>query len=357
MSLCELGLRILVFNPNYSYIRTPGWSMNVKQNDQVPPVSIDHTVTINKYGYRGAPPIKSAAPLIILSGGSTTESWIIPDRFTWAEQLETKLKQCKPNVEVANLGKSGSNARHNLLQLEALSEYMPTGDIYVVLMGLNDFLFDLSIHHSFEVEESWWNRQAFMTISGDEGAFALVALVKRLYRRYTDDEIKPQAVSNFGIYLKSLREAYRNVAPNQWIDKLPDLSSHLETYKSTILKLKLFADTHGGEIIFLTQPFVWSEKMSQETKDQLYAGFIGPNMLDPNTRWYTTKVLEEGLMSYNNTLREMCDLYGLNCIDLAKKIPREAQYFYDDSHFSIFGSQTVAEIVVDDMINKLGFCN
>jgi hypothetical protein len=51
----ELLVRHYIFDPNHSYIRTPGWKMHLRTNNLMP-LSGDHTVTINQYGYRGALP-------------------------------------------------------------------------------------------------------------------------------------------------------------------------------------------------------------------------------------------------------------------------------------------------------------
>ncbi len=352
----EFLTRHFIFDPNSSYIRTPGWAIDVKHNDLLPFVTTDHTISINRYGYRGALPGLGADPFIFVTGGSTAEDWVLPESATWAEQLESRLKVCYPTVEVANLGKGGANARHNIMQLDAASSYMPASDVYVVLLGLNDFLFDLHIHHPFQVSDDWWKLQSFMTNAGDEGRFAIVALLKRLYKLYNATGNTARPVSDFGDYQKGLRDARDKVASYQWVDILPDLSPHLENYKNTILKLKALADSQGADIFFLSQPFVWSPHMSHQTQEQLTAGFIGGDNLSPQTRWYTPRALEEGLTAYNDTLRETCKTAALNCIDVARKLPRQAKYFYDDFHFSNLGASTVAKFVAEGMQDVLKGC-
>lgn len=341
----EFLCRYFIFDPNQSYIRTPGWRMAVRTNDLIPFVTGDHDVIVNRYGYRGALPSPIANPFVVVIGGSTVEDWVLSEPETWPEQLQSQLRDCAPDVEVANLGKGGANARHNLMQLEAASNYLPKVDIYVVLMGLNDFLFDLRIHHSFEVPEDWWRRQAFMTVAGEEGRSALVAITKRLYRLWVNRNSGHKPISNFGHYQQALRDAKANVSPDQWVDVLPDFSEHLQTYRTTIRKLKDFADKQGAEIFFATQPYLWSSDMSAEAEAQIYAGFIGSDMNSPSTKWFTPRALEQGLRTYNNTLRKACDEEQLNCIELAGQLPRRASTFYDDFHFSEAGAAAAGEIV------------
>jgi hypothetical protein len=330
--------------------------MIVHHNNLVPHVSDDHVIEINRLGLRGVLPSLDSKPIIAVLGGSTVEDWVLPEQKTWVKQLQHVVRACKPNAFAANLGKGGVNARHHLLQLPDTAGYMPNFDMYVVLMGLNDFLFDLRIHHPLELPDNWWRRQTFMSNRYDESYSAVFALAKRLYNLYIAARANaPLPVSDFGYYQEALRKAHRRVKPDQWVNDFPNITAHLDTYRGTIRQLKEFADKRNKPIVFVTQPFVWSSAMSQETKDQIYAGFIGSDMLAPDTKWYTPSALEKGLMAYNDTLRETCKTDHLLCVDAAALLPHEAKYFYDDFHFSGAGAARLGQIVGDG-IRKL-VCN
>jgi lysophospholipase L1-like esterase len=345
LAMLEWLLRVFVFNPNASYIRTPGWGMIVRTNDLLPHVSKDHVLTVNSLGIRGAMPAYGASPKIAVLGGSTAEDWVLAEPETWAQQLAMQLRDCAPNVWVANLGKGGVNARHHLLQLPEVEKYMPRYDLFVVLLGLNDFLYDLHIHHPFQTPEDWWRRQAFMSLPGDEGKFALVAITKRLYAKFFAAPAANAATSDFGNYQKHLRDAYAKVSPENWVDTMPDLTGHLARFQRTIRSLKAYADSYGAPILFVTQPYVWSGAMSDATQKQLFAGFIGADINSPLTKWYTPSALEKGLSAYNAATRSVCKSDGLLCIDAAAELPQEAPYYYDDFHFSSLGAAKIGEIV------------
>jgi len=293
--ILEILVRQYIYNPNRSYIRTPGWQMTVRTNDLLPFATGDHKITINRYGYRGALPTTNAKPMIAVTGGSTVEDWVFSEPETWTEQLQSQLRNCLPSIEVINLGKAGANARHNLMQLEAASKYLPRIDTFIVLLGLNDFLFDLRIRHPIELPADWWDQQAFMTRAGEDGPIAVITLLRRAYDRWLSRNSTENLVSDFGQYQQSLIAAYRKVRAAQWVDEMPDLSEHLATYRTTIKKLKGFADKREAEIVFVSQPYLWSKKMSDQAKAQIYAGFIGSDMNNPATTWYTPKALEGGL--------------------------------------------------------------
>jgi len=357
---CLVGLEWLlrehVFDPNAAYIRTPGWGMTVRTNDFLPNVSGDHVLTVNRLGIRGAMPPSGASPRIAVLGGSTTEDWVLAEDETWVQQLATRLRDCVPKVWTANLGKGGVNARHHLLQLPEVAKYMPRFDMFIVLLGLNDFLFDFRIHHPMEIPDDWWRKQAFMTLPGDEGSSALAVISRRLYGRYIAKTGQSAAISDFGNYQKHLRDAYAQVGAGRRVNELPEMSGHLAQYRQTIRSLKSWADAYGAPVIFVTQPFVWSGQMSDATRAQIYAGFIGHKLDAPDTKWYTASALEQGLSTYNAALLAMCKSEGLLCVDAAAEVPREAAYFYDDFHFSELGAEKVGTVVASYVRKRLSEC-
>ncbi|MBV9982245.1 hypothetical protein, partial [Bradyrhizobium sp.] len=215
--------RRFIFDPTAAYIRTPGWSMAVHHNDLIPRVHEDHVIDINNLGIRGAPPSLLSSPRIAVLGGSTVEDWVLPERQTWVQQVGQNLRPCAPNVWTGNFGKAGVNARHHFIQFPEVVQYTPRIDMFVVLLGLNDFLFDLHIHHSLVTPENWWRQQALMYDHGDEGDSALLALGRRLYRKWSTPATAPVSASDFGFYQKMLRDTYAKVTDGQRVRDLPDL--------------------------------------------------------------------------------------------------------------------------------------
>jgi lysophospholipase L1-like esterase len=348
--------RQFIFDPTAAYIHTPGWSMAVRLNDLVPRAHEDHVININNLGARGELPSPLASPRIAVFGGSTVEDWALSDRQSWARQLGQNLRSCAPNVWTGNFGKSGVNARHHLIQLPEVVKYVPHIDMFVVLLGLNDFLFDLHIHHSLVTPAGWWRQQALMYDHGDEGNSALAALGLRLSRKWSRPANEPAPVSDFGDYQKMLRDAHAKVTDRQWVRELPDLSSYLKSYRQTIAQLKQFADSYGAPIVFVTQPYVWSDTMSEGARQQIYAGFIGSDLQSPETKWYTSEALRAGLSAYNAALLDKCRTDGLSCVDAARGLDGHEEFFYDDFHFSPEGAAAVGAMVAEQIKKRLPGC-
>jgi lysophospholipase L1-like esterase len=345
--------RLFIFDPTAAYIRTPGWSMVVHHNDLLPRVHEDHVISINNLGSRGEPPSLLSSPRIAVLGGSTVEDWVLPERQTWVQQVGQALRPCAPNVWTGNFGKAGVNARHHLIQFPEVVKYAPRMDMFVVLLGLNDFLFDLHIHHPLVIPEGWWRQQALMYDHGEEADLALLALGYRLYRKWSRPATESIPVSDFGYYQKMLRDTYAKVTDRQWVRELPDLSSHLDTYRQTISRLKELADAYGAPIVFVTQPYVWSDTMSEATRHKIYAGFIGPDLQSPETKWYTSEALRTGLSAYNATLLDKCRTDGLLCVDAARLFEGHEDYFYDDFHFSPEGAAALGAFVAENIKKRL----
>ena len=348
--------RRFIFDPTAAYIRTPGWSMAVHHNDLIPRVREDHVIDINNLGIRGEPPLLQSSPRIAVLGGSTVEDWVLPERKTWVQQVGQNLRPCAPNVWTGNFGKAGVNARHHFIQFPEVVQYTPRIDMFVVLLGLNDFLFDLHIHHSLVTPENWWRQQALMYDHGDEGNSALLALGNRLYRNWSRPANASVPASDFGQFMKMLRDTYAKVSDRQWVREMPDLSSHLDTYRQTIARLKQLADAYGAPIVFVTQPYVWSATMSEDARQKNFAGFIGPDLQSPETKWYTSEALRTGLSAYNATLLEKCRTDGLLCVDAARLFEGHEDYFYDDFHFSPEGAAALGAFVAENIKKRLPGC-
>ena len=339
--------RQFIFDPTAAYILTPGWSIAVHHNNLLPRVHEDHVITINNLGGRGEAPTAFSTPRIAVFGSSTVQDWVLPERQTWVQQVGQNLRSCIPHVWTGNFGKAGVNARQHLLQLPEVVKYAPRIDMFIVLLGGTDFLFDLHIHHPLVTPEGWWRKQALMYDHYDEGHSALLALVQRLYKSWSRTATEPIPTSDFGDYEKALRDAHAKVTDRQWVDELPDLSSHLDTYRQTISRLKEFADTYGAPIVFVTQPYVWSKTMSESTRRELFAGFIGGDFQSPDVKWYTSDALMAGFSAYNATLLDKCRTDGLSCVDAARLFEGHKDYFFDDFHFSPEGAAALGAMVAE----------
>ena len=92
----------------------------------------------------------------------------------------------------------------------------------------------------------------------------------------------------------------------------------------------------------LTQPTLYQNNLSKEL-DALLWEHVGGSA-------YTTEILEEIMLAYNQTLIEVCKEEGVPYIDIASILPKDKSVFYDDCHFNISGCEMVSEIVFEKII-------
>src|SRR5262249_47592518 len=89
-------------------------------------------------------------------------------------------------------------------------------------------------------------------------------------------------------------------------------------------------------LVLLTQPSIWYEGMPASDQALLWWG------RRPDGRYYTVGVLAAAMASYNRRLLETCMLLAVECIDLAVRVPRSSEFFYDGIHFTEAGARQVA---------------
>ena len=75
--------------------------------------------------------------------------------------------------------------------------------------------------------------------------------------------------------------------------------------------------------------------------DLLWLGWVG--QVGKPDGFVSAANLELAIQRFNDTLLSVCQSEGLECFDLAAKIPRDTSAFYDDCHFNDDGSRLVAE--------------
>jgi hypothetical protein len=51
----------------------------------------------------------------------------------------------------------------------------------------------------------------------------------------------------------------------------------------------------------------------------------------------------------------VCRERGLECVDLAAKLPRDTSVFYDDCHFNESGARRVAEVLAEHLLGRAPF--
>jgi hypothetical protein len=132
---------------------------------------------------------------------------------------------------------------------------------------------------------------------------------------------------------------------------LPQLEDFLEIeeaalsdYSANIISLSGLAVAHGIKPIFLTQPALWKEQMSEEEDN---VDWLGSTTRNDRRFRLPGAMSSRYLDDLNSRLMATCRKHDLLCLDLAAGYPRDLEHFYDSVHFNERGSELVARRVAD----------
>lgn len=77
----------------------------------------------------------------------------------------------------------------------------------------------------------------------------------------------------------------------------------------------------------------------------------------PDGKFYTSGALAQAIESYNRRLIEVCTGVGVECIDMASRIPHRSDYFFDDTHFTEAGSERFAAELAAELKQRPPFAH
>jgi hypothetical protein len=183
--------------------------------------------------------------------------------------------------------------------------------------------------------------------SGYYDELAIVSLVKQVMDMYSKREMIQDEAGNMFVNLRNLRKGAKAI-----VEDLPDMTSGLEEYKRNLNAIIDIAQTRSVRIIFMTQPSLWKKDMTAQEKNLLWYGWIESFK---TKRYYSETALMRGMQAYNDALLQVCRTRGIECIDLAKELPKNSTIFYDDVHFTDKGSLMTADVVFNYFSKKKPF--
>jgi lysophospholipase L1-like esterase len=343
------------FDPMKYYLRAPGWEIIFNPSPRgTPDINRPAHIVANRLGFRGDMP-SAGPPLMVAIGGSTTEDIMLNDSDTWVGQLQRIMRERQPKAWIGNMGKAGTNAIHHAIAMEKILPDLPHLDRVLVLVGLNDMLFDFRLHRPAEWPEVWHLQQTFMQFPTEYPGFlerlALYHMVRRTIdgiRRMDDPKLAFVQTVDYGKMTEDYRARRSKVAPEDFIREPPDMTAALTEYRNRLERIANIAAKNRTSAIFLTQPFIWKAEMNEAELGLIYAGGVGSPAdwaKNPHNKWFETHALMIMLDAYNSTLLDLCTQRRWRCIDLARQVPKTVDMFYDDFHFSAAGAKAVAEIV------------
>jgi lysophospholipase L1-like esterase len=346
----EIFLRFLLPPAQGYYVWPPHLHVVFNPNDEATPgVSGPGHFIVNSLGLRSDEPWPDRQRTIYVFGGSTAADVYLDQDEAWVHLLQTYLNQTagQPRTWVGNLARSSLATINNLLQFDYLIPQLPRADLFVNLVGVNDLQLALKSSYlrdmTMDIHLSWTFSQ--MPPKGLLGQSAIVRFYDRIRDWRRKANLGPTQTHDAGGYT-TWRKCRQTAPPDRLVDQLPDLGAALVEYRRNLNALVDRAHQYGAPIVFLTQPALWAARMDPPDEAILLAGGLGPNNVwCDEKRYYTPRALAEGLDRFNQVTLDVCRARALFCVDLAQRIPKTRENFYDDMHFNEAGARLVARTV------------
>jgi lysophospholipase L1-like esterase len=297
--------------------------------------------TTDARGIRALEPPQPDDARWLAVGGSTTECVYLDDRETWAWAASEALE----DVWIGNVGVSGFDTRQHLRFVET-SPLLDGVEGIIVQPGVNDlwrYLADEEIESVFaRFDGDPVTRTPRAELQDDAakakpGPVWTSSAMIQLYRTLrAPRRPPPQYEEGAGGAEYDIRHRHRADALKT--DVLPDLSRGLNEYGDRIRRLIGAARDRGVDIVFTTQPVLWAAELPADIEARCWFGWLR------NGDYLTVKRLREAMDTYNQRLREICADEETVCVELGL-LQGNAEYFYDDCHFTEEGARVAGEAV------------
>lgn len=343
----------VVYPPSSHYY---AWQPNLNKTfnplpGAMPGIEGESIFIINSVGIRGEEFYLTSNQeyRILTIGGSTTECIYLDQTEAWPYLLEEYLNKTADgrDVWVGNVGKSGMNTRDHIMHMKYLLPEYPKIDTIIILVGINDLnrrlrmgnQYDTNFLNNSEAEKEQI-RRAFAVAPENYLPFYKRTGIYRFarifyYRLHYRETVQDRAGEGY----LTKRENRKNA--KEILETPPDLSSALEEYSRNINTCIDLANNRSVRVIFMTQPTLYGQGLTEGEKDLLWFGNL------PNGSYYSLHALNTSMNKYNEKLLEVCSNRGIECIDLASQLPQNTSVFYDDCHFNENGARLVAATIAE----------
>jgi lysophospholipase L1-like esterase len=296
--------------------------------------------TTNRWGMRGDEPPKDwqAWNTLITIGSSTTFGVCSDDKNTWPYQLQTEMQKGDVKTWVGNAGQDGVTSESGVLMMDKVIRKLRPKTV-LFLAGGSDLVLcfsDKRREHGNPYDQAFARRvtKAELPLS-----------FKNRWRLYQEYRLLKQKSKT---QVLTLPEAnHKNWFPSPLVgseDSLPPDSVvlvSLPNFLINIRKMHLLAKEMGIRIVFLTQPLLYTESPEWS--------LFEARKIEIDKKVYRISAATERRWQnrYNSSLLSLCDSERMACLDLAKQIPADTAYFYDQAHFNDAGNRLAASRIAD----------
>lgn len=333
----SLEIILRIYNPFPSRLRIDKITLPVNQHVIINNIHslpfLEKTAYSNKnsLGFRGPekPSDYKNYLSLITVGGSTTECYYLSDSLTWPYLLGKLLSQHINEVWVNNAGLDGhSTFGHQILLEDYLLKIRPKFVLF--LIGGNDVeRQDLNNWDKRFISKGW---------KGLIEKSEVVVLSLNLLRVIRAKNYK---IANNYQSLRTIMFDTITYSEEYCKSKIQTQKPYLNGFHDRLVKIVKTCLANQITPIMVTQPSLFGQGVDDVTGCDLEK----KNINDGTNGKLYWKRLEQ----YNEITRKVSKENNLIMVDLAHKLPKSYLYLYDALHFTLKGSQKVADIIYHEL--------
>lgn len=309
---------------------------------------LDSTISVsyNSLGFRGPepPPDWDRQLTILCVGGSTTQCLYLSDGTTWPDRLSQRLNGELEKVWVNNAGIDGhSTFGHIELLDQYLLQLKPRWILFYV--GLNDVdrndlnENELGAIRSHSRRDDSLARAMQRTLLRNSDTVALLDNLRLQFAAKSKGLTHGESIAHSHWRASSGERTLSADARSRWLsERNPEC---LQGYRKRLQLLIQLCRNNGIECALATQPTLYGQGVDPVTGIDLETIRVGE--VDGWTQWRL-------LMQYNQATLQVAREAGVAGIDVASKLPKSSEYFYDLTHCNIDGAVEVARVIHDGLI-------
>ncbi len=294
--------------------------------------TFDHTYKRNYHGFRGEE-INPKNIQAIIIGGSTTDERYKPEEQTITGFLNKKLLQKNINLKIINAGIEGQSTLGHIFNFKVwfpkLKEFKPKYIIFYI--GINDFLTPVDQlteyqSHDGHVVNPHLNEQIKDNIKSRSIFYDLLRKTKHKY--YTSD--KPKVIYDFDHSVEKFHEdkKYKFLKYDNAL-KIYDIKELMKENQKKINYYLKNIDILYNEAIKLESTPIFINQLDHEGN-------------------YNKK-----LLSLNYALINHCKKKNYKCIDLARKLEGQKDYWWDGTHTTAKGSEVIVDLIFPELYSYM----
>lgn len=306
---------------------------------------------INTWGFRGAE-IEKAKPAgayrIFLQGDSAFENEWVAYQDSLAGVLESLLRvRCATAIEVQNAAVAWHSTQHALIDyVFRLQEFKP--DLVILCHAMNDLYRGFSAPSvtlggaPYQPDYShFWGTLAPIVREYEEGRpWEVPQKLGRLARRYLYSDWRPQPWGG------SFREYFRGSALQE--AEFTEFRS-LDAFERNLRHIVDIYRLKGTDVVLATQPSLYKSDM---TKAELRLIGIPQRYVREGNRIASIATMKRGMEACNAVTRRVATELRCGLIDLDPVVPKTADHFANDVHYTVLSNRLIGEALTDFLISR-----